>query len=224
MNAKSMVSAVAALTLTVLLSACAFGKQPEEPSVDSTAPAMENEVVPSVMDTTGSRESGEDASLLCDDLFAFQIELNGTLLSLPCGMDDLETLGYRLPESYKDAVIEGGRYANASISNGSGDFMQLSLYNTGDSDLTFEQCEVYELRIYADLLPDVSFTFAKGISFGFNKEQIEAIYGEPGSEYTSEADDDGVYLTLKYRDKGNVIEFGLLNDELATIILTKSAV
>lgn len=223
-----MVSAVAVLTLTALLSACAFGKQPEETSGDSTAQAMQDRDEPSAMETTGSAAGsgvpGENASLLSDDLFALQIELNDSLLSLPCGMDDLETLGYRLPESKKDAVIEGGRYSNSPIWNDSRDAMFISLYNTGDSDLTFEQCEVYEITITESAAPAVRLAFAKGITYGFTREQIEAIYGEPGSEYESEDQEEGVYLTLVYRDNGDVIEFDLLNNELIMIHLSKCAV
>ncbi len=222
MDTKRIIAAIAAVTLAAGLSACHSGKKPDTEStvhetVGDTA-ALDREAGSKIGVT---QESTENVSGLPEDLYACKIELNGSILTLPCKISDLEALGFSLPESVRNNAIEGGRYTGTSVSSEAGDHILIALYNTGDSDRTAEQCEVYEMTVFlAATTKDMDISIAKGITFGFTMEQIREIYGEPISEYTSGTND----TIMKYRAQGCMIEFGFLSNSLVNIHLQLDAV
>jgi len=224
MKTRRLLSAIAALTVTVGLSACHSGKQQDadrsETAVHETVDGRESPDKDAGSNIGVSQESTENASGLYDDLYASKIELNGTILTLPCEMSDLEAFGFSLPESVKERVIGGGRYTTAEVRSATGDIILIALYNTGDSDRTAEQCEVYEMTFEkAVTTEDMDISIAKGITYGFTKEQVEAIYGDPISEYTNEEDD----IRMMYRAQGCTIDFCFLNNSLCNIHFQRDA-
>ena len=224
MNTRRIITAITILALAAGLSSCHITKQPDSGSSGNTVHEAVDGNVTLDREAAGesgeSRESTENASGSSDDLFACQIELNGTILTLPCKMSDLEVLGFNLPESVRDDVIGGGRYMGTSVSSEAGEHILIALYNTGDSDRTSEQCEVYEMTITQAMTADMDISIARGITYGFTKEQVEAIYGDPDSEYAGGDD----VTTVMYRAQGSMIKFDFANNVLWDIQLQRDAV
>jgi len=172
-------------------------------------------------ETKKTRETKANTAGLSDDLFAFQIVANGKVFILPCKVADFAELGLYLDEDEKDEIIESNYYTYTSVSNEEYDRISISLYNMGKTDLTFEECTVYDITLSKTSAENIEMSFVKGITYGFTTEQIREIYGEPSDEYVS---DDGKYIYLTYEEEGegyynNEIEFNFSDNELYEIHL-----
>lgn len=229
------------LIMTLSLSASACGKKTDSASVENEVEASD------VLTTEENNESSESdeaenmeeteeaepeetepeeaatesdtsaATYPSDDLFAFEVSVDGELISVPCKVSDLETLGYSFGDKSEN-VLETNYTTGGLIKNSNGNSVSVGIFNDSGSEKTFAECDVDDIYFYQRSSEGQSIVFAKGITFGATQEDIVSAFGEP-----SRISDVGDLITLDYykdgTDKFNSVSFNVYKGALNEVDL-----
>lgn len=132
-----------------------------------------------------SKPSTEMPSELSEDIYSFQVAVNGTVLQFPMWYSDFEALGF----SYtKDATqtLSSSQYTVGEMWQRDGVKISTELANLSMNTKPYTECMVAGITFDNYYLEDANWEIIlpKGIQYGVaTKEDILAAYGTPSSDY-----------------------------------------
>lgn len=173
-------------------------------------------------ETPAEETEGEEPTL-SDDLYSFQVQIEGKVYEFPMAYQDFIDAGWKT-DTNGDEELEAYQYGSISVKQ---QYLEIDAYviNLGINLATLSDCMVggvaFDKYQFEDA-PEVEILFPGGLKFGeATREDLEAAYGAPYDEY--EGSD---YVELTYRfdsyqeweftidnETGVVNEFDLMNFE-----------
>ncbi len=132
-----------------------------------------------------NKDSGSDkesSAKVSDNLFDFQVSLDGEVYALPLSYSELKEDGWKTKEDLT-RMLEPNQYSIGMVFTKGDKEISLELVNTSDAVKPMEDCQVGGIDTSpakAKKLPDL--TLAKGIEIGATKEEITKAYGEPSQK------------------------------------------
>ena len=134
----------------------------------------------------GIQSDVEGAAAQSEELGAswnsYTVQINDKVLTLPCTIADLESVGLTFDEKSLplDYEIKAGDYQNAWFKDDSKNTIMVDLINTGEDDKEAKDCLVGGIYVEQYSLKDSSLavTFPGGIQLGASIDAVETAYGE----------------------------------------------
>ncbi len=118
---------------------------------------------------------------------SYTVQINDTVVTLPCTMADLEAAGVALDTDYtpENYVVNAGEYELVWFMNENGSEIMVTMYNTTDSAIEVKDCLVGRITVDSYDLEDGGLTviFPGGIQIGSAEADVLAAYGEPDDTY-----------------------------------------
>ena len=95
-------------------------------------------------------EPAEQSSELGDSWESYTVQVNDTVITLPCTIADLEAAGVKMDTEYtpSDYIVNAGEYELAWFMVDSGDYIMVDMINTGSEPKEVKDCLVGS--VYAD--------------------------------------------------------------------------
>ncbi len=146
---------------------------------------------------------------LSDNLFDYQFELDGKVLSLPCAYSELEALGWEYKNADTDSIPSMRATLSDVVKNGKSIIM-IRVLNPYKSEKLYSQCRVGTITVddYSFKEGEVhSFTIAGGINFSSTEQDVRAAFGEPTDLYESDFMKTLTYDEFGYSDSSLKISF-----------------
>lgn len=135
-------------------------------------------------------EPAEQSADLGDDWETYTVQINDTVVTLPCTIADLEAAGVTLDSEYtpEDYVVNAGEYELAWFMNDNGNEIMVDMINNTDGPLELKDCLVGGISVSSYDVEDGGLTviFPGGIQIGSAAEDVLAAYGEPDDTYEDE--------------------------------------
>ena len=135
-------------------------------------------------------EPAEQSSELGDSWESYTVQVNDTVLTLPCTIADLEAAGVKMDTEYtpSDYVVNAGESELAWFMVDSGDSIMVDMINTGSEPKEVKDCLVGS--VYADAYSmtegGLTVIFPGGIQIGTPEADLLAAYGEADNVYEDE--------------------------------------
>ena len=135
-------------------------------------------------------EPAEQSSGLGDSWQSYTVQVNDTVITLPCTIADLEAAGVKMDTEYtpSDYVVNAGEYELAWFMVDSGDYIMVDMINTGSEPKEVKDCLVGS--VYADAYSmtegGLTVIFPGGIQIGTPEADLLAAYGEADNVYEDE--------------------------------------
>lgn len=163
----------------------------EEPEAEPTAEPTDNPVVQAPTD-------------LSDDIYSFQISIDGTIYQLPMWYEDFVALGWECTEDLT-TKLSTNQYFPAAVFTKDGVRFYVGLANLSMNTVTLDKSMVASIKLDDYYLKDSDWEFIlpNGITRGVStRDDIIAAYGEPSDEY----DGSNYYkMTYKYDSYQEVV-------------------
>lgn len=135
-------------------------------------------------------EPAEQSADLGDDWESYTVQINDTVVTLPCTIADLEAAGVKLDSEYtpEDYVVNAGEYELAWFMNDNGNEIMVDMINNTDGPLELKDCLVGGISVSSYDVEDGGLTviFPGGIQIGSAGTDVLAAYGEPDDTYEDE--------------------------------------
>ena len=135
-------------------------------------------------------EPVETDEALGDRWESYTVQINDTVITLPCSMSDLEAAGVTLDTEYtpEDYVVNAGEFELAWFEDTSGDSIMVDMTNTGEEAAAIRDCQVSSICADAYSLSNGSLKviFPGGIQIGSTEGDLLEAYGEPDDTYEDE--------------------------------------
>lgn len=132
-------------------------------------------------------EPAEQSSELGADWETYTVQINDTVVTLPCTIADLEAAGVTLDREYtpEDYVVNAGEYELAWFMNENGNEIMVDMINNTDGPLELKDCLVGGITVDSYEVEDGGLTviFPGGIQIGTAQADVLAAYGEPDDTY-----------------------------------------
>ena len=135
-------------------------------------------------------EPAEQSSELGDSWESYTVQVNDTVITLPCTIADLEAAGVKMDTEYtpSDYIVNAGEYELAWFMADSGDSIMVDMINTGSEPKEVKDCLVGS--VYADAYSmtegGLTVIFPGGIQIGTPEADLLAAYGEADNVYEDE--------------------------------------
>ena len=135
-------------------------------------------------------EPAEQSSELGDSWESYTVQVNDTVITLPCTIADLEAAGVKMDTEYtpSDYVVNAGESELAWFMVDSGDSIMVDMINTGSEPKEVKDCLVGS--VYADAYSmtegGLTVIFPGGIQIGTPEADLLAAYGEADNVYEDE--------------------------------------
>lgn len=135
-------------------------------------------------------EPAEQSSELGDSWESYTVQVNDTVITLPCTIADLEAAGVKMDTEYtpSDYIVNAGEYELAWFMVDSGDSIMVDMINTGSEPKEVKDCLVGS--VYADAYSmtegGLTVIFPGGIQIGTPEADLLAAYGEADNVYEDE--------------------------------------
>ena len=135
-------------------------------------------------------EPAEQSSELGDSWESYTVQVNDTVITLPCTIADLEAAGVKMDTEYtpSDYIVNAGEYELAWFMVDSGDSIMVDMINTGSEPKEVKDCLVGS--VYADAYSmtegGLTVIFPGGIQIGTPEADLLAAYGEADDVYEDE--------------------------------------
>lgn len=118
---------------------------------------------------------------------SYTVQINDTVISLPCTMADIEAAGVTLDTDYtpENYVVNAGEYELVWFANENGSEIMVTMYNTTDSPIEVKDCVVGGISVdsYELEYGGLTVIFPGGIQIGSAEADVLAAYGEPDDTY-----------------------------------------
>ena len=138
-------------------------------------------------DSVKPAEPAEQSADLGSDWESYTVQINDTVVTLPCTLADLEATGVTLDREYtpEDYVVNAGEYELAWFMDANGNELMIDMINNTDGPIELKDCLVGGITVYSYDVEDGSLTviFPGGIQIGTAQEDVLAAYGEPDDTY-----------------------------------------
>ncbi|MBE5962052.1 MAG: hypothetical protein E7256_11855 [Lachnospiraceae bacterium] len=175
--------------------------QPEETATPTEEPADTPTPTP---EPTKALKPQADASL-SDDLYQFQVAINGDVYTLPMTFEKFVSYGWEY-QGDGTQTLSPGYYLAAEVFEKDGLQIYADIINMGMNVEAMSDCIIAGLNMDKFMVDDndVTITFAKGIEYGVSTiEDIKNAYGTPTDTYEGE-----LYTKLTYElDSYQQVEF-----------------
>lgn len=156
----------------------------EEPTPEPTEePTPESTEEPDVEPT--DKPVVQAPTDLSDDIYSFQISIDGTIYQLPMWYEDFVALGWECTEDLT-TKLSSNQYYSTAVFTKDGVKFYVGLANLSMNTVTLDKAMVYSIQLQDYYLKDSDWEFIlpKGITRGIStKDDIVAAYGEPSDEY-----------------------------------------
>ena len=135
-------------------------------------------------------EPAEQSSELGDSWESYTVQVNDTVITLPCTIADLEAAGVKMDTEYtpSDYIVNAGEYELTWFMVDSGDSIMVDMINTGSEPKEVKDCLVGS--VYADAYSmtegGLTVIFPGGIQIGTPEADLLAAYGEADNVYEDE--------------------------------------
>lgn len=150
-----------------------------------------------------------------EDLYSFEISLNGKLYTLPEDFSEFEKNGWTIEKRKSDKIAPKKEMVCVHIKNGDAE-AEVDLFNNDLDELPINKCKVGTVIVGdSDIETGTDITLPKGIKIRSTKDEIIKAYGEPteSEEITPEYKDAEPFTALSYRIQGGQsIEFNISNE------------
>lgn len=165
-------------------------------------------------DNDSSSQAAEPAKI-SDNLYDFEVSVNGEKLKVPTTFTELESLGWKIDyeETLEKEIQPNGYLIGPQVSNGDKE-IRVYPYNFGKSNAKAKDCQIMQLKfngMYGDDAPDV--VIAKNITLGKSTyDDVIKAYGKPDKENTVNDTKELVYKKAQYLyyqlefDKDNILK------------------
>ena len=141
-------------------------------------------------DSVKPAEPAEQSADLGSDWESYTVQINDTVVTLPCTLADLEAAGVTLDREYtpEDYVVNAGEYELAWFMDANGNEIMVDMVNNTDGPLELKDCFVGGISVDSYDLEDSGLTviFPGGIQIGTAQEDVLAAYGEPDNTFEDE--------------------------------------
>lgn len=188
-----------------------------EGETGETGEIVEDETEATEPEVVEKPDESESENQLSDNLFSFQISIDGTVIQLPCNVADLTALGWKIDDNKAENPLADGYTTGVNVYHEDGSYITLSIYNISGETVTFANAMVDDVSIHGRSLGGHEIFICKGLSVGSTKDEVVAVYGnEPSYDYVS---DDGSYSKLEYEGNNfrNKITFSFKDDIVSDI-------
>lgn len=188
-------------------------------TTEMTEATTENTADKAAEDTQAATTQAENADLgsLSDDLFSYQIMINGELYQIPMEFSDLTAKGWKY-DGDENEELDAYTYIGAQTFK-MGDYdVEADLANLTDSPQPYSACKIVGIAINKSYNwqedNDMTFILPMGIQSGVaTMEDVKKAYGEPAEEYG----EDGIIMVRyeeEYANKQIIFTFhdGILGD------------
>lgn len=188
MKRKTLACLLIAALILSLGAVCAFAA--EEPEEDAKA---------------------EEAPALSDDIYSFQLELNGEIYTFPMSYADFTAMGWEYDGDETDTLAPY-EYTAAETFIKDGLEVYTTLINMGVNTVPYAECMVGGVSVdryqYEDA-PDTQIAMPGGVAYGVSTlEDIQAAYGTPTDTYEGD-----LYTSVSYEyDYYREWEFYVFNE------------
>lgn len=209
MNTKRIFAALSASAMALSLCACAGTTDlPTEPAAATpaqTTPEAAPESKPAPVIVSG----------LSEDLYAGQLAVDGTLITLPCNMSELLALGYAFET---EASLTPQEDTTISVSSSTGGDIMVGIYNPTDDPMLSYDNATLEWLVFES--PDFTgeVQLPKGITLGSSYDDIIAAYGAPADLFEN-AESHLQLLTYESPEgaaREVEVQFSIVSDKLLT--------
>lgn len=150
-------------------------------------PGVDSEMYESDVKPAGPAEASD---ALGDSWDSYTVQINDTVVTLPCTIAELEAAGVELDSEYtpEDYVVNAGEYELAWFEDAGGDCIMVSMLNPGSEPAEIKDCQVGSISADAWNLTNGSLKviFPGGIQVGSTEADLLAAYGEPDDSYEDE--------------------------------------
>ena len=170
----------------------------EEETEQSTKEATEEsteEATEATEETTSAPASVNTPSELSDDLYSFQVSVDGTVYQFPMWYSDFEALGWTY-NGDATATLTSNQYTVAEMWEKDGCKISSKIANLSMNTAPYSNCIVAGITFDPIYLKDCDWEIIlpKGIQYGVSTtDDIIAAYGTPSSDY-----DGSMYYKMSY--------------------------
>lgn len=196
-----------------------------EAAEDSTTEATEEGVVTEAStesnETEAAKTEGAAAGEISDDLYSYQILINGELYQIPMDVKELLENGWEF-EGDVNEDLDAYTY-NPVLTFNKGDYnIQVNIVNETENPQPYSECKIVGILInlYYNSGNDMTFVLPKGIQSNVSTvEDMKAAYGEP----TDFSESDGMaFATYEVEYASKEVSFTFDGNKLIDIkILNK---
>lgn len=129
-----------------------------------------------------------------DDLYSFEISLDGKSYKLPTAYSEFEKDGWGI-EGKGDGgqVLKPGQYTVSQVMKNGDDTIYVQLVNSEPNELPLKECKVGAVRLDRAVKKETKFALPKGIGFDSTKDDVIKAYGNP-----SNTNETSTQTTLNY--------------------------
>lgn len=135
-------------------------------------------------------EGAEQKSELGDKWDDYTVQINDTVITLPCTMEDLENAGLTFDTDYvdEDYMVNKSEYALAYFVDDYGNEVMVHMLNNSDKALEIRNCLVGGIDVSDYRLSNSKLTiiFPGGVQIETEEDEVLKAYGEPDSLYEDE--------------------------------------
>ena len=144
------------------------------------------------------------AEVVSDELFDFTFELDGVVYQLPMTYQTLVNSGWELHKNYdKNEKLNGYTYYSLEFVKGS-ESVYFDVVNMSGHATAIKDCIIGGISV-SDY-SEVTFSVAKGISFGVTKDTVKEAFGVPDTDSEK---------SMKYKKENyKTVGFGFYNDDI----------
>lgn len=205
MKNNSLVIMLTALVMIGAMSACTKKSVPSDspPEIkNSPTVGKESTLFPSEEPVEPEKQSPPSESkppvaavsgTLSDDLYSFQVQVNGVTYSLPALYSEFEANGWIGKDFDTSTIKPKNKTLSDRVSNGE-QIVYLAIVNLAGDVLTYDKCYVGKVSLStSDAKKGATLVLPKGITLGSTMDEVTAAYGEP-----SDLRESAVKKTLTY--------------------------
>lgn len=174
-------------------------EEPEEEEIEEDLDEEEVEEEEEVVETEDKKDKPEVSAPadLSDDLYDFQISIDGVVYQFPMWYSDFEALGWEYDGDATE-TLSSNQYTTTQVWKKDGVRIYTRFANLSMNTVTFAESMVAGITLDNYYLKDCDWDIVLpgGITWGVsNTDDIKAAYGDPSSDY----DGDNYYkMTYKY--------------------------
>lgn len=167
---KKVLSIMCLLLTTTFLVGCGNTGKPKETNNEQN------------VEETGKTEKDNNSSPKSDDLYSFEITLNGQSYSLPADCSEFEKNGWSFDSIKSDKKIAPNQYTLSEVMKNGKAQVYAKLVNNGKNELPLKECKIGGIKLDSfDAKYGATLVLPKGISFDSTKDDVIKAYGNPTS-------------------------------------------
>lgn len=165
---KKILSTICLLLMPIILLGCGNKNSEKEVKADQQ------------VEETNTSQEKETSATQSDDLYSFQITLNGKLYTLPADYSEFEQNGWNYKGVDSDKKVAPNQYTIGDAMKNGDMQVYAQLVNTGKDELSLKECKVGKIQVCSlDTKKGVTIGLPKGINFDSTKDDIIKAYGNP---------------------------------------------